>query len=96
MDLRILQSRIYYSLNWNIPLQSLLDTFKKTVHNNKYITDVRKEQYNKFIKYTNQLNNIRYKNDKAAAEAALDELDKGDYFTYKLWVVEEAKKLAVI
>src|SRR6185436_16414043 len=35
MDLRILQSRIYYSLNWNIPLQSLLDTFKKTVQNNK-------------------------------------------------------------
>lgn len=96
MDLRILQCRIYYRLNWNIPLQSLLDTFKKTVQNNKYITDVRKDQYNKFIKYTNQLNNIRYKNDIAAAEAVIDELEKGDYFTYKLWIIDEAKKLAVI
>ena len=94
MDLRVLQCRIYYSLNWNIPLQSLLDTFKKTLQNNKYITDLRKEQYNKFIKYANQLNNIRYKNDKAAADAMLDELEKDDYFTYKLWVVEEAEKLA--
>lgn len=96
MDLRILQSRIYYSLVWNIPLQSLLDTFKKTVQNNKYITDIRKDQYFKFIKYTNQLNNIRYKNDKAAADAVIDELRKDDYFAYKLWVVDEAEKLAKI
>ncbi|MEO8511962.1 MAG: hypothetical protein ABI543_00250 [Ignavibacteria bacterium] len=96
MDLRILQSRIYYSLNWNIPLQSLLDTFKKTVQNNKYITDLRKEQYNKFIKYTNQLNNIRFKSDKASADTMLDDLKRGDFFTYKLWVEDEARKLAEI
>ena len=96
MDLRILQCRIYYSLVWNIPLQSLLDTFKKTVQNNKYITDMRKEQYFKFIKYTNQMNNIRFKEDKAAADALLDELERDDYFSYKPWVVDEAEKLAGI
>lgn len=93
MDLRILQCRIYYSLAWNIPLQSLLDTFKKTVQNNKYITDMRKEQYFKFIKYTNQMNNIRFKEDKAAADIMIDELKRDDFFAYKLWVVDEAEKL---
>lgn len=94
MDLRILQCRIYYSLVWNVPLQSLLDTFKKTVQNNKYITDMRKEQYYKFIKYTNQMNNIRYKEDKAAADNLVDELKAEEYFAYKLWVDDEAGKLA--
>ncbi|MBE2218676.1 MAG: hypothetical protein IAE90_10755 [Ignavibacteria bacterium] len=93
MDIRLLQCRIYYVLVWNIPLQSLLDTFKKTVQNNKYIADIRKEQYNKFIKYTNQLNNIRYKSDKHALAVVIDDLEKDDYFAYKSWVVEEAAKL---
>ena len=96
MDLRILQSRIYYGLNWNIPLQSLLDTFKKTVQNNKYITEIRKNQYFKFIRYTNQLNNIRYRKDLATAESVLDDLGKDEYFAYKLWVLEEGAKLVEI
>lgn len=93
MDLRILQSRIYYGLNWTLPLQSLLDTFKKTVQNNKFMTDMRKTQYHKFIKYTNYLNNIRYKEDKPAALELLYELERDEYFAYKLWIVEEVKKL---
>ncbi|HAX49582.1 MAG TPA: hypothetical protein DCX92_11415 [Bacteroidetes bacterium] len=93
MDLRILQSRIYYGLVWTLPLQSLLDTFKKTVQNNKFMTDMRKSQYLKFIKYTNQLNNVRYKEDKAAAEELYIDLEKDEYFAYKLWIVDEVKKL---
>lgn len=93
MDLRILQSRIYYSLVWTLPLQSLLDTFKKTVQNNKFMTDLRKDHYLKFIKYTNQLNNVRHKEDKIAAEELYMDLEKDEYFTYKLWVVEESSKL---
>lgn len=94
MDLRILQTRIYYGLKWTLPLQSLLDTFKKTVQNNRFMTDMRKNQYLKFIKYTNQLNNIRYKEDKAASSELVFELEKDEYFAYKLWIVEEAYKLA--
>ncbi len=93
MDLRILQSRIYYGLVWTLPLQSLLDTFKKTVQNNKFMTDMRKEQYLKFVKYTNQLNNIRYKEDKNASNELIMDLKRDDYFAYKLWVEEEAQKL---
>lgn len=94
MDLRILQSRIYFGLKWILPLQSLLDTFKKTVQNNKFMTEMRKNQYLKFIKYTNQLNNIRYKEDKAACNELLFELERDEYFAYKLWITEEALKYA--
>lgn len=96
MDLRILLVRIYYGLKWTFPLQSLLDTFKKTVQNNKYMTDIRKKQYLKFIKYINQLNNIRYKEDKAACSELLYELQQDEYFAYKIWIVEEANKFAGI
>ncbi len=93
MDLRILQVRIYYGLNWMLPLQSLLDTFKKTVHNNKFIPDMRKNQYLKFIRYTNQLNNIRFKEDKNLCNELIMDLKRDEYFSYKLWILEEAELL---
>jgi len=93
MDIRILQSRIYYSLVWNMPLQSLLDTFRKTVQNNKHMKEDRKEHYLKFIKYLHQMNNGRYKEDKAGLRELLAELQKEDYFPHKIWLDEELAKL---
>lgn len=93
MDMRLLQCRIYYSLVWNMPLQSLLDTFKKTVHNNKHMKENRKEQFLKFIKYLNQLNNMRYKKDSTGLRELGSELEKEDYFPYKIWLSEEIDKV---
>jgi hypothetical protein len=93
MDMRLLQCRIYYSLVWNIPLQSLLDTFKKTVQNNKHMKENRKEQFLKFIKYLNQLNNLRYKNDNDGLKELNFELGKEEYFPYKQWLSEEIVKV---
>jgi len=93
MDIRQLQCRIYYSLVWNIPLQSLLETFKKTIQNNKFMTESRKIQYMKFIRYLTQLNNFRYKGDVKGYSVLKDELDKDSYFTYKPWITEAAREL---
>ncbi len=93
MDMRLLQCRIYYSLVWNMPLQSLLDTFKKTVQNNKHMKENRKEQFLKFIKYLNQLNNLRYKNDNSGLKELNVELGKEEYFPYKQWLSEEIEKV---
>jgi hypothetical protein len=93
MDMRLLQCRIYYSLVWNIPLQSLLETFKKTIQNNKIMTETRKVQYMKFVKYLTQLNNMRYKGDSKGYAALRDELDKDEYFAYKLWLSDEINAL---
>ena len=89
MDIRLLQSRIYYALNWSIPLQSLLDTFKKTVQNNRHMKDSRKEHFLKYIKYLNQLNNIRAKEFKGGLKALAAELEQEEYFPYKIWLKEE-------
>lgn len=93
MDMRLLQCRIYYSLVWNMPLQSLLDTFKKTVQNNKHMKENRKEQFLKFIKYLNQLNNLRYKKDNTGLKELNTELGKEEYFPYKQWLSEEIEKV---
>lgn len=93
MDIRLLQCRIYYSLVWNIPLQSLLDTFRKTIQNNKFMTETRKEQYMKFIKYLNQLNNLRYKEDVNGFISLKSELNSDEYFPFKLWLSEEINSL---
>ena len=76
-----------------MPLQSLLDTFKKTVQNNKHMKENRKEQFLKFIKYLNQLNNLRYKNDNAGLKELNGELGKEQYFPYKQWLSEEIVKV---
>jgi hypothetical protein len=94
MDIRILQSKIYYSLVWNMPLQSLLDTFRKTVQNNKHMKEDRKGHYLKFIKYLHQINNARYKEDKTAIRELSIELEKEDYFPQKIWLGEELGKLS--
>lgn len=93
MDVRLLQCMIYYNLVWNLPLQSLLDTFKKTIQNNKYITEGRKLLYIKFIKYLNQMNNHRFKEDKRSCAIMLDELEREEYFPYKTWLIDETKKI---
>ncbi len=93
MDVRLLQCMIYYNLVWNLPLQSLLDTFKKTIQNNKYITEGRKLLYIKFIKYLNQMNNHRFKGDRKSCTLMLEELEKEDYFPYKTWLISEAQKI---
>jgi hypothetical protein len=93
MDIRLLQSRIYYSLVWNLPLQSLLDTFKRTVQNNKHMKENRKQQYLIFIRFLNQLNNLRYKEDTRGINELKYELEKTDYFPHKIWLLDEVKKL---
>lgn len=93
MDIRLLQSRIYYSLVWNLPLQSLLDTFKRTVQNNKHMKENRKQQYLIYIRYLNQMNNLRYKEDSKGIVELGFELDKEEYFPHKIWLQDEVKKL---
>jgi hypothetical protein len=93
MDIRLLQSRIYYSLVWNLPLQSLLDTFKRTVQNNKHMKENRKQQYLIFIRYLNHMNNLRYKEDKKGIGELKYELEKEDYFPHKIWLQDEVTKL---
>lgn len=93
MDVRVLQSRIYYELKWHIPLQSLLDTFKKTVQNNKVIPELRKKYFLMFIRYLNQLNNLKQKQDSSKARELKRTLEEDEFFPNKLWVNAKVEEL---
>ncbi len=93
MDVRVLQGRIYYELAWHMPLQSLLDTFKKTVQNNKLIPEFRKTYYLLFIKYLNYLNNLRQKSDMHKTEEIIYQLKKDEYFPHKQWLIEKSDEI---
>jgi hypothetical protein len=91
MDVRCLQSRIYDELGWFLPLQSLLDTFKKTVQNNKLMPDIRKKYYLHFIKYLNHLNNIKQKPDSNKLSELRYQLEAEEYFPYKAWLIRRTE-----
>lgn len=86
MDVRMLLCRIYYELQWHMPLQSLLDTFKKTVQNNKLMPDNRKQHFLTFIRFLNQLNNYKQKDDYSKIAELKDILDSTDFFPNKTWL----------
>jgi hypothetical protein len=93
MDIRVLLCKIYFELRWHMPLQSLLDTFKKTVQNNKLMPDIRKKYFLLFIKYLNQLNNLAQKQDTAKADELLSNLEADEFFPNKIWLESKVKEL---
>lgn len=94
MDVRVLLCRIYFELKWYIPLQSLLDTFKKTVQNNKLMPENRKKYFLMFIKYLNQLNNLSQKQDKSKINELADQLESDESFPNKIWIKNKLNALA--
>ncbi len=93
MDVRILQSRIYYELLWHLPLQSLLDTFKKTVQNNKLMPEFRKTYYLLFIKYLNNLNNLKQKVDINKADDLKSQITADEFFPHKQWLIDKTDEI---
>jgi tetratricopeptide (TPR) repeat protein len=93
MDIRSLQCRIYDALGWYLPLQSLLDTFKKTVQNNKLMPDIRKKYYLYFIKYLNHLNNLKQKPDSNKFTDLKYQIESEEYFPYKSWLIKSIEEL---
>lgn len=93
MDVRVLQSKIYYELQWHMPLQSLMDTFKKTVQNNKLMPEFRKTYYLQYIRYLNQLNNLKQKSDMNKVEEMKYQLEADEFFPNKQWIIEKTKEI---
>jgi hypothetical protein len=100
MDVRMLQSRLYYMLDWDDSLNSLLDAFRRTLANNKLMPEFRKLHYSNFVKYLGRLNNIRHKADELDLDVLRNQVQKEDTFYYKDWLVkmmdELEKKLLVV
>ncbi len=93
IDIKMLQCKLFYMLDWQVPLTSLLETFKRTLANNKLMPEKRKILYFKFIKYLNRLNNLKDNLKEIDAENTLDEITKDQFFANKVWVLKRANEL---
>ncbi len=87
MDVRMLQCRLYYELNWDDSLESLLDAFKRTLANNKLIPDFRKLHYSNFLKYLGRLAAIRHKADELDLDVLRKQMLEGDNFYHRPWMI---------
>ncbi len=90
IEIKLLQCKLFYMLNWNIHLSSLIDTFKRTLNNNKLIPENRKALYLKFIKYLNKLNNLKDDKDPAKIGEIKSEIINDEAFMQKSWLLKRA------
>ena len=93
MDVRMLQCRIYYELNWDDSLNSLLDAFRRTLANNKLLPEFRKVLFANFLKFLGKLNNIRHKADELDLEILRKNVVTEDSFMNKVWILEKIDEL---
>lgn len=93
MEVRMLQCRIYYDLDWDDSLNSLIDAFKRTLANNKLLPEDRKIYFSNFLKYLSKLNNIRHKADELELDIFRKQMDKEDNFNYKAWLYGKIDEL---
>src|SRR5438477_813510 len=84
IDIKLLQCKLFYMLNWHVPLSSLLETFKRTLTNNRLIPEKRKILFLKFIKYLNKLNNLKDSPDENKSRELRKEIAGDDFFAQKI------------
>lgn len=94
IDIKLLQSKLFFMLNWQVPLSSLLETFKRTLINNKLMPEKRKVLYLKFIKYLNKMNNLRDNPDEIKIAEIRDEIIRDDFFVQKNWIIKRIDDFA--
>ena len=92
IDIKLLQCKLFYMLNWHVPLSSLLETFKRTLTNNRLIPEKRKILFLKFIKYLNKLNNLKDSPDENKSRELRKEIAWDDFFAQKIWILKRAEE----
>jgi hypothetical protein len=93
MDIRMLQCKLYFDLNWDDTLNSLIESFRRTLANNKLMPEFRKLFYSNFIKYAGKLNNIRHKADELDIDNFKKQVKAEENIFHKAWLIERAEKL---
>lgn len=94
-EIKLLQCKLFYMLDWNIPLTSMIETFKRTLKNDKLIPEKRKLLYLKFAKYLNKINNIKEKPDNNKTADLKKEIICDDDFVLKSWILNRISELPV-
>jgi len=93
IDVKFLQTRLYYELNEYDVLNSTIDTTRHFLKNNKFIAENRKVQFSTFIKSLSALNNARLKKDEYKIKELKENILKAEDLQWKEWFVKKVEEL---
>lgn len=95
IDVKTFMLKIYYELSYMESALSLIDSFRRTVANDKLLTSTRKERYLNFLSLTGSLIKISGdRSDKAAIEKLKGKLDDPAFLaTSKSWVSKKLEEI---
>ena len=96
IEIRTLLLMIYYTTEEIDAFESMVDSFRHLVSNNKLIAENWKKRENNFIKYTRRFFEIKMKKHKMDAfdvKKAMDEMSSESNVQNRHWLMEQAKAL---
>ena len=93
LDIKNLLIMIYYELNYDEELISLIDTYKHYLNRDEALTPHSKEQYRLFLKFVSALLKLRLNKNKKSAFILRKEIADANYFNLKDWLVKKAEEL---
>ncbi len=91
---RLLQSRLFFELNWQEQLSSLVDASKHFFNNDKILPAAQKEFYAGFFKYILKLSQCRNSGSAGKLESLKSEIEKSDNLHGKDWLLRKANEAA--
>ena len=95
IDVKLLQARLYYELNWYDVLNSSIDSMRHFLKSNKFIAENRRTQYSSFIKFLTALNNARLKNDEFKIKELKENIEKAEDLQWKDWFIKKVEELEI-
>jgi len=86
---RLLVGLIYYELEIEDSLNSLLDTMRHFFKNDKFMSDERKNYYWDFVKILNKIVSLKHKSDKSAVFEIQKRIEETPILYLKNWLLEK-------
>jgi hypothetical protein len=96
IDVKLLQTRLYYELNEYDVLNSVIDSMRHFIKSNKFISENRKTQYSTFIKLLSALNNVRLKKDEFKIKELKENISSAEDLQWKDWFMKKVEELETI
>ena len=93
IDLKFLQARLYYELDWYDVLNSAIDSMRHFLKSNKFIPENRRPQFSTFVKLLSSLNNTRLKKDEMKIMELKDIILKTEDLQWKDWFIKKIEEL---
>jgi len=93
IDLKLLQAKLYYELDWYDVLNSAIDSIRHLLKSNKFIAENRRSRFSTFIQFLSALNNTRLKKDEMKIMELKNKIHKTEDLQWKDWFIKKVEEL---